>query len=87
MKTLQKNIHLILTEDEWNAVLNCVDLSDAMIHGWPMECVELKDDIIRDFRSKFSHEFLEKVSNKLSWKQWILTVPTRTMDLIPEKTT
>ena len=69
MKTHQENFHLIFTKDEVTALINCVDLSDAMIHGWPKECVELKDDILHDFRSKFSHEFLEKVSNKLSWKK------------------
>lgn len=68
MKTLQKNIHLILTEDEWNAVLNCVDLSDAMIHGWPDECIDIKNEIIQDFKSKFSHQFLENLSNKVAWK-------------------
>lgn len=68
MKTLQQNIHLILTEDEWKAVINCVDLSDAMIHGWPIECVELKDEIIRDFKSNFSHQFLENLANKVTWK-------------------
>jgi hypothetical protein len=69
MRTLIPNIHLVLTEDEWKAVINCIDLSDAMIHGWPSECVDLKDQIIRDFKSGFSHQFLEKLSNKVSWKK------------------
>lgn len=68
MKTLQKNIHLILTEDEWKALINCIDLSDAMIHGWPNECIDIKDEIIRDFKSKFSHQFLENLANKVNWK-------------------
>ena len=65
----QENIHLILTKDEWEAVLNCVDIADNMIYGWPSEYAELKKECISAFKSSFSHEFLEKVSNKLSFSR------------------
>ena len=65
----QENIHLILTKDEWRAVLNCVGLVDNMVYGWPQEYEELKRERISEFKSNFSHEFLEKVCNKLSWKK------------------
>ena len=67
MKTITRNVHLVLSHDEWKALLNCVDLADAIMHGWPKECVDLKDVIILDFKENFSHQFLEKLSNKVSW--------------------
>ena len=68
MKTFHVNKHLILTEDEWRAVLNCVGIADNMIYGWPQEYEDLKNECISDFKSNFSHEFLQHLANKVTCK-------------------
>ncbi len=55
------NHHLVLTKDEWIAVINAIDFMDATLNGDGVEDF-VKDDLKLLFPSGFLTELSEKIA-------------------------